>query len=143
MKISNYIKGFISKKKQKNINLDNLVIGGSCAGYKMCIFRIEEFLPKYAPIMSEIIYYRSNDNRICVMMKDMTFSGKKNINTELFTLPLEKGNDGWFLSYKNMRLKAIPYEEFKPEKIISETRTIFRRINKKIFIIFINDIVIH
>lgn len=142
MKISNYIKGFISKKKQKNINPDNLVVGGSCAGYKMRIFSIEEFLPEYAPIMSEIIYYRSSDNHIYVMMKDMTFSGKKNIDTELFTLPLEKDKYDWFLSYKNMKLKAIPYEEFKPEKIMSETRTILRKINKKIFIVFINDIII-
>ena len=74
------------------------------------------------------------------MIKDFTFSDNKNIDIALFTLPLEKDENGWFLNYKNMKLKSILYEEFEPEKIISETRTILKKVDGNIFIVFINDI---
>ena len=129
-----------NKRKKVKTNSNDLVVGGSFPGCKIHVINAKEFIPEYAPIMSVIIFYRSTYNHVSVMIKDFTFSFKRDSVTELFALPIEKDKNGWFLSYKNIKLKCIPYEEFDPEKITAETRTILKKVDKQIFVVFINDL---
>lgn len=121
------------KKKEKIKNINDLIITSAGKCQKMKSFYLEDFVPEYAPKKSEIIYYPTPENRIRVQI--MYF-----IDTIIFTLPLERDEQGWFIMHQNTRLKCIPYENFEPQKITTKTRIVFREIEQKKFVIFIDDI---
>lgn len=79
-----------NKRKKRKTNSNDLVVGGSFPVCKIHVINAKEFIPEYAPIMSVIIFYCSTYNHFNVMIKDFTFSFKRNSITELFALPIEK-----------------------------------------------------